>query len=152
MFTTTHLNVYLSSSCCSKIRCDESCGARHAKAWELCLSLVQLLLFRCTVCQSICAAQKPYCHTSCRLHDGNGSEILLTLLLSARQGEEPARTSSSVPQHSSPDGKREENVGVFRVFLDMSRISYRREGSSLLTVFAIKSPLISSSNPPNNSD
>ena len=30
------------------------------------------------------AAQKPYCRSSCRLHDGKGSEIPLTLLLGAR--------------------------------------------------------------------
>ena len=32
-----------------------------------------------------CAAQKSYCCPSCRLHDGKGSDIPLTFLLSARQ-------------------------------------------------------------------
>ena len=34
-----------------------------------------------------CPAQKPYCRPSCRLHDGKGLEIPLTILLSARQGK-----------------------------------------------------------------
>lgn len=34
-------------------------------------------------------AQKHYCHPSCRLHDANGSEVRVTLLLGAHQGREP---------------------------------------------------------------
>ena len=49
-----------------------------------------------------CAAQKPYCRPSCRLHDGKGSEIPLTLLLSARWGK--GRRDSAAQRHSTARG------------------------------------------------
>ena len=47
-----------------------------------------------------CAGQKPYCRPSCRLHDGKGSELLLTLLPQCTPREGSARCSSSKAQHS----------------------------------------------------
>jgi len=47
-----------------------------------------------------------------RLHDSNDSKIPLTLLLGACHKEELVRFSSSISQHSSPDGKRERERGV----------------------------------------
>ena len=81
-----------------------------------------------------CAAQKPCCHPSCRLHDNNGSEIPLTLLLSACQGK--GRRDLTARRHSTAESRKWQEQSTFLFHLNVVH-SYRHDCPQRAVIYLI---------------